>query len=33
MSKEISFMVLYVEEYKNQKGMSGKEVITLFNQL
>lgn len=31
MSKELSFMVLCVEEYKNQKGMLGKEVMTLFN--
>ena len=32
MSKELPFMVLCVEEYKNQKGMTGKEVISLFNQ-
>ncbi|MBQ8381373.1 MAG: DUF3791 domain-containing protein [Clostridia bacterium] len=31
MSKELPFMILCVEEYKNQKGMSGKEVIELFN--
>ena len=31
MSKELPFMVLCVEEYKNQKGMTGKEVISLFN--
>ena len=31
MSKELPFMVLCVEEYKNQKGMTGKEVMTLFN--
>ena len=24
-------MVLCVEEYKNQKGMTGKDVMTLFN--
>ena len=31
MSKELPFMVLCVEEYKNQKGMTGKDVMTLFN--
>ncbi len=31
MSKELAFMVLCVEEYKNQKEMSGKDVINLFN--
>lgn len=31
MSKELPFIVLCVEEYKNQKGMTGKEVINLFN--
>lgn len=31
MSKELPFMVYCVEEYKNQKGMTGKEVIELFN--
>ena len=31
MSKELPFMVLCVEEYKNQKGLTGKEVMTLFN--
>ncbi len=30
MSKELPFMVMCIEEYKNQKGMSGKDVITLF---
>ena len=32
MSKELPFMILCVEEYKNQKGMKGKEVMALFNQ-
>ena len=31
MSKELPFMILCVEEYKNQKKMSGKDVIDLFN--
>lgn len=31
MSKELVFMVLCVEEYKNQKEMSGKDVMNLFN--
>ena len=31
MSKELPFMVLCVEEYKNQKGLTGKEAISLFN--
>ncbi len=31
MSKELPFMILCVEEYKNQKRMTGKEVMTLFN--
>lgn len=31
MSKELPFLVYCVEEYKNQKGMTGKEVIELFN--
>ena len=31
MSKELPFIVLCVEEYKHQKGMTGKEVIDLFN--
>ena len=31
MSKELPFMVFCVEEYKNQKGLTGKEVMTLFN--
>lgn len=32
MSRELPFMILCVEEYKNQKGMTGKEVMDLFNQ-
>ncbi len=31
MSKELPFIVLCVEEYKRHKGMSGKEVVSLFN--
>lgn len=31
MSKELPFIVLCVEEYKNQKEMTGKDVINLFN--
>ncbi len=31
MSKELPFIVLCVEEYKNRKGMTGKEVVDLFN--
>lgn len=31
MSKELQFMVLCIEEYKNQKGLTGKEVMALFN--
>ena len=31
MSRELPFIVLCVEEYKNHKGMSGKEVMELFN--
>ena len=31
MSKELPFIVLCIEEYKNQNGMTGKEVISLFN--
>ena len=30
MSKELPFIVLCVEEYKNQKNMTGKEVLYLF---
>ena len=32
MSKELPFIVLCIEEYKNDKGMTGKEVINLFHQ-
>lgn len=32
MSKKLPFMVLCVEEYKNQKRLTGKEVMDLFNQ-
>ena len=31
MSKELPFLVLCIEEYKNQKQMSGKDVINLFS--
>ena len=31
MSKELPFLVLCIEEYKNQKGLSGKEVMALFH--
>lgn len=31
MSKYLPFIILCIEEYKNQKGMTGKDVITLFN--
>ena len=31
MSKEMPFIVLCIEEYKNQKQMSGKDVMDLFN--
>lgn len=31
MSKELPFIVLCIEEYKNSKGMSGKDVVDLFN--
>lgn len=30
MSKELPFIVLCIEEYKNQKNLSGKEVIDIF---
>lgn len=30
MSKELPFIVLCIEEYKNQKNMSGKDVMDLF---
>lgn len=31
MSKELPFYIYCIEEYKNQKNMTGKEVIDLFN--
>ncbi len=31
MNKELAFLVFCVEEYKNQKGMTGKDVMDLFN--
>ncbi len=31
MSKELPFIVLCVEEYKNKKNMLGEEVVDLFN--
>ncbi len=31
MSKELPFVVLCIEEYKTDKGMTGKEVVDLFN--
>ena len=31
MSRELPFLVLCVEEYKNHKGITGKEVMDLFN--
>ena len=30
MSKELPFMVLCIEEYKNQKQMTGSAVMALF---
>ena len=30
MSKELPFIILCVEEYKNRNAMTGKEVIELF---
>lgn len=32
MNKELPFIIYCIEEYKNQKGMTGKETINLFNQ-
>ncbi len=32
MSKELPFLILCIEEYKNYKYMSGKEVLDLFNE-
>ena len=31
MSKELPFIIFCIEEYKNQKHLSGKEVMFLFN--
>lgn len=31
MSKELSFIIFCIEEYKNQKHMSGRDVMVLFN--
>ncbi len=31
MSKELPFIIYCVEEYKHEKGMTGKEVMHLFN--
>ncbi len=31
MNKETPFIILCIEEYKNQKGLTGKEAIALFN--
>ena len=31
MSKELPFIILCIEEYKNAKKLNGKEVIALFN--
>lgn len=31
MSKELPFIVLCIEEYKNQKHMSGRDAMDLFN--
>lgn len=31
MSKEMPFIIICIEEYKNNKEMTGKEVIDLFN--
>ena len=30
MSKELPFMILCVDEYKRNKGLTGKEVMDLF---
>ena len=32
MSKELPFIVHCVEGYKHEKGMTGKEVMKLFNE-
>ncbi len=31
MSKELPFIILCIEEYKNRKGLEGNEVVELFN--
>ena len=31
MSKELPFIIFCIEEYKNQKHMSGKDVMVLFS--
>ena len=31
MSKELPFIIFCIEEYKNQKHMSGRDVMDLFN--
>lgn len=31
MTKELPFIILCIEEYKNQKNMTGPEVVDLFN--
>lgn len=31
MDEKINFIVYCIEEYKNEKGMNGKNVIDLFN--
>ena len=31
MSKELPFLLFCIEEYKNRKGMTGREVLELFN--
>lgn len=30
MSKELPFLIYCIEEYKNQKGITGKQAIDLF---
>lgn len=31
MSRELPFIILCIEEYKNQKNLSGNDVVLLFN--
>lgn len=31
MSKELPFLILCIEEYKRYKGLTGKQVMELFN--